>query len=208
MSAREDEVHEHEQGEPHDVQAMHAPIMRERDEPRDGFEPIHPIWSLVFGVLIFWGGWYLGRYSGDFQSDVMNEKQVGGLAEPPRPLDPLVLGERVYNGKCAACHQPDGKGRPGQYPPLAGSEWVAGSPEILAKILMHGLQGEIKVAGQTFNGNMPGLAAQLSDDQAAAVLSFVRQAWGNSAPPVEPAVIGEARKLTRPTPWTEAELRK
>jgi mono/diheme cytochrome c family protein len=211
MSTTPVEKSDVEGGEQYDVQAMHAPIMRERAEPRDGYEPIHPIWSLLFGAFLFWGGWYLGRYSGEFRVDVMDEKKGPGSAVvETKPLDPLVLGERLYQGRCVACHQPDGKGRPGQFPPLAGSEWVLGSPAILSRIVLHGLQGPVTVSGQTYNGQMPALAAQMNDQQIAAVLTFIRQAWGNSAGHVDDKTVAAARQATssRKSPWTVAELEK
>ncbi|MCX7700303.1 MAG: c-type cytochrome [Gemmataceae bacterium] len=211
MSTAPDDKNVVEQGELYDVQAMHAPIMRERAEPRDGYEPIHPIWSLIFGAFLFWGGWYLGRYSGEFRVDVLDEKKsLGGAAVESKPIDPLVLGERLYQGRCMACHQADGKGRPGQFPPLAGSEWVVGPPATLARIVLHGLQGKVTVAGESYNGQMPGLAAQMSDAQIAAVLTYVRQAWGNTAGPIDEAVVKAARQATtaRKTPWTVAELER
>lgn len=211
MSTASDPTTSVEQSEQYDVQAMHAPIMRERAEPRDGYEPIHPIWSLLFGAFLFWGGWYLGRFSGEFRVDVMDEKKsVGTATVESKPIDPLVLGERLYQGRCVACHQADGRGRPGQFPPLAGSEWVLGAPATLSRIVLHGLQGPITVAGQLYNGQMPGLAAQMNDSQIAAVLTFIRQAWGNAAGPVDESTVAAARQATtsRKSPWTMAELEK
>ncbi len=58
-----------------DVHHLHAPIMREQAEPRDGFEPI-PLWLTIFyGVIVFWGGYYLASYNGGFQPDVYNERR-------------------------------------------------------------------------------------------------------------------------------------
>ncbi len=209
MNTASEEKNLAEHGELYDVQAMHAPIMRERAEPRDGYEPIHPVWALLFGAFLFWGGWYLGRYSGDFRVDVLDEKKsLGAAAVAAQPIDPVVLGERLYQGRCLACHQADGKGRPGQFPPLAGSEWVLGPPATLARIVLHGLQGKINVNGETYNGQMPGMASQLTDAQIAAVLTYIRQAWGNQADPVEGKVVAAARQATsaRKTQWTVAEL--
>ncbi len=112
---------------------------------------------------------------------------------PLRPLAAAALvvagtalaqgdGETIFQTNCAACHQASGQGVPGAFPPLAGHV-----PELLAAeqgrtYLMHvvlfGLQGEIQVAGQTFNGMMPSWS-QFSDEQLAAVLNFVATAWEN-----------------------------
>jgi len=196
------------------VQALHAPIMRELAEPRDGYEAINPGWTIAFGVLLFWGGYYLSAYSGDFRSDVFDERRhadAGRKAEQ-KPPDPLVIGRRTFAGRCSNCHQMDGNGRPGQFPPLAGSEWIHGPPEILCRIVLNGVQGEVTARGVKINGNMPAFntgPSQMNDEQAAAVLSYIRQEWGNSAPAITAEQVAAVRKetVTRTGPWTEAELK-
>jgi mono/diheme cytochrome c family protein len=193
-----------------DVVNIHEPIYRELAEPRDGHEPT-PTWLVFFAMaLLGWGGWYLGTYDAGFDPNVYDaaktvEAQTATSAAPAPP-DPLVLGKRVFNN-CMACHQQDGRGVPGTYPPLAGSEWVAGRPEVLARIVLHGIQGAITVSGETYNNDMPAWD-HLSDEQLAAVLTYVRGSWGNGAPAVAPDVVAQARKATadRNKPWTAAEL--
>lgn len=193
-----------------DISALHAPIMREKHDPRDGYEPV-PVWLVaVFGGLLFWGGYYLATYSGGFRSDVLDEdptaRYAGGGAVAPKPLDPIALGQRLFM-TCAACHQANGQGGPG-YPPLVGSEWVVGEPARLKRILLHGMEGPVSVRGQMYNGNMPAFAAKYTDEQIAAVLTYIRQAWGNSAGPIPPDSVTATRMATRArmTPWTAAEL--
>jgi mono/diheme cytochrome c family protein len=192
-----------------DIQRMHAPILREKDEPREGFEPIQPVWTIAFGLIVFISGYYLAMYSGDFRGDVLNENR--GEASAPRqakPVDPAVLGQRLFNGKCVACHQPDGKGRPGQFPPLAQSEWLLGPPEVPVRIVLFGLQGDVTVAGEKFNGNMPAFGEQLKDEQIAAVLTHVRQEWGNHADPITAELVTRLRKSDqRKQPWTAEVLK-
>ncbi len=190
---------------------MHEPIYREMAEPRDGFEP-PPTW-LVFLCLAIMGcaGWYLGMYSGGFRPDVYDEKgwQSGAgqsqVAEVAR-LDPMVLGKRVYNN-CLACHQQDGLGVPGNYPPLDGSEWVRERPAAMTAIVLHGLEGPVEVQGQSYNQVMPKWS-HLTDEQLAAVLTFVRGSWGNQSGPIEPGFVAAARAQTadRSSPWKVAEL--
>ena len=76
------------------------------------------------------------------------------------------------------CHQDTGKGLPGTYPPLVGSPIVLGDPAIPIRILLHGLQGDVTVEGATYNGQMPSWD-RFSDEQIAAVLTYVRGAWTN-----------------------------
>jgi mono/diheme cytochrome c family protein len=91
-----------------------------------------------------------------------------------KPFTPPSRGQALYEMACLPCHQPNGKGLPGVYPPLSGSEWVRGEPGNLIRILLNGLGGEIQVAGQTFGGGnsltMPALGG-LTDEQLADVLS-------------------------------------
>jgi mono/diheme cytochrome c family protein len=208
-SEHDDQTEAHER---YDVQGLHAPILRERRDPRDGYEPIPPWLAAVFGALIFWGGFYLQKYSGDFRSDIYDEykpSMLYGSAKPAAQVDPVALGKKLFTGQgCVSCHQATGKGTPGQYPPLAGSEWVQGSPARIARILLNGLQGNIKVAGESFNGNMPAFGAKLKDDQIAAVLTYIRQEWGNKADAIDAATIAAAREAekSRSNPWTAEEL--
>lgn len=195
-----------------DVRALHEPIINELAEPRDGYEPI-PVWLIIlFFGLLGWGGWYLGNFNGGWNSEVYTEDPKVRLAAAlamakPTPVDPLVLGKRVFTN-CQACHQAAGTGIEGTYPPLAGSELVRGEPEPLIKILLHGLEGPITVKGKPFNNVMPAWGGKLSDEQIAAVLTHIRQSWGNSAGAVSPELVAKVRKETasRTAPWTYNEL--
>ncbi|KGE88607.1 MAG: PVC-type heme-binding CxxCH protein [Phaeodactylibacter xiamenensis] len=110
----------------------------------------------------------------------------------------LSPGQQVYEreGSCITCHQPDGKGLTASgFPPLAGSEWVTGSKERLIKLTLKGLHGPIEVNGQTYPGQVPMTAFEglLSDKEIADVLSYVRNAFGNSATPIAPAEVKRVR---------------
>ena len=120
----------------------------------------------------------------------------------------LPDGKQVYSTTCAACHQVSGEGTAGVFPPLAGSEWVTGDEAKVARIILHGLTGPVEVAGETYNGMMPPWGGTLKDADIAAVLTYVRSAWGNKASPVTAAKVASIRAATsaRTTPWTAAEL--
>lgn len=131
------------------------------------------------------------------------------------PLTPaeqqrVASGREVFAMYCAPCHQLTGTGAPNLAPPLVGSEWVSGSPEPLIRILLHGVYGPIQVAGKTWNLAMPGLGASgaLDDERIAAVLSYVRHAWGDRVGLVEPTRVAAVRRETaaRTLPWTAEEL--
>lgn len=122
----------------------------------------------------------------------------------------LVAGRNHYMKACIECHQADGNGVPGTFPPLAGSEWVAGDQKTLLRILLGGLYGPIKVKGVDYNSVMPG-HAHVSDEELAAIISYVRFAFADKKEDaIKPAAIKalrpeiEARKFA---PWTEKELR-
>lgn len=109
---------------------------------------------------------------------------------------------------CQTCHQENGEGLPNLYPPLAGSEWLNGEPEVPIAIVLHGLQGEITVKGQKFN-NVMAPWASLSDAQIAAILTYERASWGNTAGAVTAEQVAAVRAATasRTTPWTPDEVK-
>ena len=120
----------------------------------------------------------------------------------------LPDGKQVYATTCAACHQATGEGVAGVFPPLVGSEWVTGDEGKLARIILHGITGPIEVAGETYNGMMPPWGGTMKDADIAAVITYVRSAWGNKASPITAAKVASIRAAnsSRKTPWTAAEL--
>jgi mono/diheme cytochrome c family protein len=192
--------------------------------PADDAEPqadtaAMPAWLFVLLiVLVYWGMLHLDRYAGGFNDQVygpyQSYKQLADI-QPKSGAEMLVAkGEVVYNMLCFACHQTSGMGSPGQYPPLAGSEWAQGPAERVIRIPLKGLTGPIQVKGHTWTGvSMPafGTTPPLDDDEnLAAVLTYVRQAWGNKAPPITPEQVKAIRAAiaSRSSPWTAEELLK
>jgi len=113
----------------------------------------------------------------------------------------FTKGKEIYDreGYCITCHMPDGKGLTASgFPPLAGSEWVVGDEERLIKLTLKGLYGPIEVMGQSYPGLVPmtPFGGLLNDEEIAAVLTFVRNAFGNQAPPVAPATVARVRAAT------------
>jgi mono/diheme cytochrome c family protein len=108
---------------------------------------------------------------------------------------------------CLTCHQADARGLPGIYPPLAGSDWIAGDARPLIRTLLHGLSGPIQVNGQAY-GTLPMPPMGLDDRQLADVLSYVRASFGNQAAPVTPeqVAVERAANAGRATPWSGADL--
>lgn len=122
--------------------------------------------------------------------------------------DKVARGERVYGFHCAACHRRNGLGAGDSAPRLAGSEWVTGAPEVLVRIVLHGLSGPVDVAGRKFFGpSMPDHSA-LSDTEIAEIATYIRQAWQNRAGPVAADLVTAIRRAEsgREAPWTVSEL--
>ena len=115
----------------------------------------------------------------------------------------------MYDATCVVCHQPHGLGMEGLAPPLVGSEWVSGSPQRLARIVLHGVRGPITVNKQVYQLDMPSLGI-LEDEQIAAVLTYIRHEWGHNYPAVDTALVKQIREAEakRADSWSEAELKK
>ncbi len=118
-------------------------------------------------------------------------------------------GKAIYGRICAACHLGSGKGVPANnIPPLAGSELVQGDAAAPIKIVLHGFRGPIERNGVQINGQMAAWKDQLSDQEVADVLTYVRSAFGNSGGEVTADEVAGIRDETsgRFTPYTESEL--
>ena len=129
---------------------------------------------------------------------------------PPLTADQQALfdtGSTLYAAVCAACHQVDGRGLEGLAPPLLDSEWVLGPAERPVRIVLHGVRGPIRVLGKTHTGDMPPLGI-LPDEQIAAILTYVRRAWGHTASPVATEDVQRIRAATadHTDAWSPEEL--
>lgn len=116
------------------------------------------------------------------------EKLAGSKAER------IQMGENVYKHLCQACHQPDGKGMKGVFPPVAKSDYFANDPNKAISAIVHGLSGKITVNGEVYNSAMP--AQALSDEEVANVVTYLLNNFGNKGGEVTP----EQAKKVRATP--------
>jgi len=149
-----------------------------------------PVWLLILMlVVVYWGAVYFDKRGGWFSPNVYEPyasiAEVDGY-QPHQGGDESIIrrGMAVFELTCALCHNPDGQGKPNQAPPLAGSEWVqVEKPERLIRIPLYGLNGPISVKEQqmTFPSGMLAIGWDMKEDDLAAVLSYIRQAWGNKA---------------------------
>ncbi len=199
-----------------DLVEQHEELLRNADCSRQGAEMLSPWLVIGFLALAFLGAGYLFWNSGGFSVKVFNPARVawdgagtGGAAAAP---DPMVLGKRLFAQNCAVCHQQTGLGVPGQFPPLVGSEWVLAQDwhgdNHIVNIVLHGFQGPVTVKGQQFNNVMASWGKVLKDEQIAAVLTYVRNEWGNKAPPITKDFVTKIREQTkaRTEAWTQKEL--
>jgi mono/diheme cytochrome c family protein len=122
---------------------------------------------------------------------------AGGCSKGAQSGSATMSGAKVYAANCASCHQANGQGSPGAFPPLAGNEIVAGDTARVIHIVKYGLSGPVDVGGKTYNGQMPAWSPQITDANIAAVISYVRSSWGNRATAVTPA---EVAAVTRSGP--------
>lgn len=207
-------------GETVDVHHAHAAIQREKIEPRAGTEPLS-IWLIgIYGLAIFFGGAYLGRFSGNFSGDSLDPQGEmahvaktgpgGAASAQTAELSPADRGKKIFSANCATCHQANGIGVAGQYPPLAKSEWVNGGTKRLGMILLKGLQGPLTVAGAKYGtAVMQPWEKTLTDAKIADVLTYIRQDWGNTGGPVTAEGLAALRKelAGRTESWTEPDLK-
>ena len=205
-----------------DLTNVHAAVQREHSVGTPGAVPV-PIWLLALcGIAVFWAG---ASFSGGFGSSYFSPDNysvhpgesiaptgpaAGGAAaaaaQGPSMAD---LGKTYFSQNCVACHQANGMGLPGAFPPLGGSEYVTGGSRRLGMVVLKGLQGPVTVAGKQFVGAMPAWEKSLTDKKIAAILTYVRQDFGNHAGPITPEQIADERKelASHADSWSEADLK-
>jgi glucose/arabinose dehydrogenase/mono/diheme cytochrome c family protein len=105
----------------------------------------------------------------------------------------MAIGQKIYNQYCMACHQSNGMGASGRFPPLNGTDWVIGEKERLVHLILNGMEGEIEVNGEIYDGLMP-QHSFLNDDQIADVLTYIRTNFGNEASSLSAEEIENYRK--------------
>ncbi len=194
-----------------DLQKVHAQLMREKEEPSENFSPMPLFLVALFMVFAFWAGIYLVKYSGDFSPYHYDETKSPGVAKDtgPKEVDMMALGKRIYNQNCVACHQADGNGLAGVYPPLVNSNWVQDDPDRLVNIVLAGMAGPVTVNGKEYNNAMTAFN-RLSDQQIAAVLSYIRtdESYNNGSYPVSEERVAKVRSEygERSETWSQDQL--
>jgi mono/diheme cytochrome c family protein len=178
--------------------AANAQRQRENADPDESVRPLPWVLVMLLGAMAMWGAFYIYITPSGEDSAYGDQRTVADLRPPVAAAGgaAAIDGKQVYAGKCVACHQATGLGVAGVFPPLAGSEWVTGDEVVLTHILLHGVNGEMVVKGNTYNGAMPAWNS-MSDGEIAAVITFIRAEWGNTAAPVLEATVKEQREATK-----------
>jgi len=172
--------------------------------------------------LLYWGMVYFDQHSGWFDQHVYAPYHSFEELTAYQPVNDaagvLIKGKQLFHDNCAVCHMDTGIGNPANgCPPLIGSDWIsAKGPGRLIRLVSKGAQGEIEVSGKTFPGGamlaigdaMPGDETQKSEN-IAAILSYIRDSFGNKASPVTPEKVKAVRAeiKDRTTNYTPQELK-
>ena len=196
-------------------------------EPVADRRPVPVFLIALLVVLVYLGDMYVMDHGADVMGkagpfpklvfDPYRTYQEVMDKNPESPEEKAIrVGKAKYELYCSACHQSSGLGTPGTgIPPLAGSEWVkTPGPGRSIRIVLHAIRGPIKVQDKTWdNPGMIAWAAQLSDEDIAAILSYVRanNVWGNKASMVKPEQVKKVRDAypdRGDRPWSADEVSK
>ena len=120
-----------------------------------------------------------------------SQSSAGAAASAAAAKNPASAsdGAIVYSANCSSCHQTNGQGVAGAFPPLDGNPTVTGNPVAVIAIVKNGLEGRLVVNGRAYSGIMPRWKGLLSDEQLASVITYIRSAWKNHAPGVSVADV-------------------
>jgi mono/diheme cytochrome c family protein len=168
-----------------------------------------PLGGVVVGVGVFLGvNITTGRAIIPTTDSITNRSH--GLSAPVRPVDEAASAAPVggpYETVCITCHQAEGQGVPGAFPPLAGSDWLLGNPEIPVRVVILGLTGPIEVKGTKFNSTMPPPPG-LTDEKIAEAITYARAHFGNHGEKVDVELVKKVRASLagRTASYTAAEL--
>ena len=181
-----------------DMVEVHSELNREKHPPTKGFLIAPLIFVFMFGCLIFVCSIQLAHSTNGFR--IHPPQEIVKLSDEEMEIQRLERkfesGKKIFSVRCASCHQSNGLGIATQYPPLAGSEWVSADPDLIIKVILKGLKGEIMVKGEKYGTsaavNMA--AVPINDREIANVSTYVRQAWGNDYSEVKEDQVARVRE--------------
>jgi mono/diheme cytochrome c family protein len=189
----------------------HIALNDEKHPPTMGFLRAPLIFVFVFGCLVFFCSIQLAKTTNKFslhpaKEDVKLTPEEQKVRTFERKIE---SGKKLFALKCSSCHQLNGLGLPGQFPPLAGSKWTTSDPGLITKIVLKGLKGEIEVKGETYGQALNMVPLPLKDQEIAKITTYVRQAWGNKASEITKEEVSEfmAESTNQVDQWTGEQLR-
>ena len=197
-----------------EIVKSHVQLSKIKHEPTKNFLIAPLVFVFVFGCLIFICSIQLAHSTNYFQLHPPVEvvELTPEEKEAFRLERKIASGEKIFAVRCASCHQANGLGIDGQFPPLAGSEWVSADAAVITNVILKGLKGEIMVKGVKYGTsaavNMA--AVPISDREIANVSTYVRQAWGNSSSEVTEDMVSSVRAAHsgKQDQWIGDELRQ
>lgn len=166
----------------------------EKWEPRRAETPAPvPTWAWVVLIAVVAWAMYYGIQQWKPSPQFANTPTYMAVAQQQPEKPPAGLGAELYRTSCANCHQTNGQGVPGIFPPLAGDPVVTAlDPSNHIRIVLFGAKGS-SIKGVAYQAQMPAWAGQLSDEEAAAVINHERTSWGNKAPVVTSEKVAKIR---------------
>ncbi len=189
----------------------HARTFSKSESNGNGVLSMPILGTALFTFIFVFGSIYLSKYAGGYHPFVFDPE-----GKPPSfdvgsgDLQPVAIdGEKLYKRNCIACHQADGTGLPGAFPPLVGSRWVRGEPDRMVAIMLNGMSGQIEVVGNAYNSIMTPFSSLLDDEQIAAIATYVRTNpdWGNNSDQVSAEQVTAIRAShERPNSWKVEEI--
>ena len=196
-----------------DMVDIHSNLNREKHPPTNGFLVAPLVFVFMFGCLIFVCSIQLAHSTNGFQIHPTQEivlltDEEKEILRVERKVD---SGKKIFTLRCASCHQTNGQGIATQYPPLDGSEWVSANPELITKIILKGLKGEIIVKGEIYGASAAAnmAAVPINDREIANVVTYVRQAWGNDSDEITEDEVASIRSdsVDQTDQWIGDELK-
>lgn len=177
-------------------------------KPTEGLFPIPALIFLLSGIIMFFGGGYVSNNFKEYGVNAFNIDFIGKHNGDSNPtIQTLGNGKNIYLMQCQQCHQSEGLGLPGVYPPLSESPWLNDDGERIVKLLLFGMNGPLQLMGKNYNGNMPSFGA-LRDIEINSVVNYIRDEWGNNDLSVDENLVKNIRDKysNRSFPWTPEEL--
>ncbi|MHA4871472.1 c-type cytochrome [Duganella sp. PWIR1] len=172
----------------------HDPRARENPDPYERNRPVPRLVLLVVTAIVVWAVGYIVLTQGDDAPELGDQRTMSTLEGKPAGAGGAADGLQIYTANCVACHQASGAGLPGVFPPLGGSEWVLGADKLPVNILLHGVSGKLTVKDVAYSGQMPAFKDKLNDAEIAAVLTYIRTNFGNSAGKIGADVVKAERE--------------